>query len=227
MAELDDVSGVTPVVLIAGDGHHGWLNSAALAALGLGARDDVVRENEWFAAYELLSRAGRRRRHLARRPPRDARGGRRQGRGRPRRLRVHRRRRRLGRALDRRLRPAAGPGRDVRRPARGRDRGPAAHRRPASRRRRPDHDGPAEDHQRRLAQHPHGLVLRAVRRRRAARAPHRRRQPVRGRAAPRSWPAPTCPASRSPRTRSATPPWPPPWTPTPPPAPAARSSTPS
>ena len=56
VAELDDVSGVTPVVLIAGDGHHGWLNSAALAALGLGARDDVVRENEWFAAYELLSR---------------------------------------------------------------------------------------------------------------------------------------------------------------------------
>ena len=55
VAELDEVSGVTPVVLIAGDGHHGWLNSAALAALGLGARDDVVRENEWFAAYELLS----------------------------------------------------------------------------------------------------------------------------------------------------------------------------
>ncbi len=56
VAELDEVSGVTPVVLIAGDGHHGWLNSAALAALGLGARDEVVRENEWFAAYELLSR---------------------------------------------------------------------------------------------------------------------------------------------------------------------------
>ena len=55
VAELDQVSGVTPVVLIAGDGHHGWLNSAALAALGLGARDDVVRENEWFAAYELLA----------------------------------------------------------------------------------------------------------------------------------------------------------------------------
>ncbi len=56
VAELDAVSGVTPVVLIAGDGHHGWLNSAALAALGLGARDDVVRENEWFAAYDLLGR---------------------------------------------------------------------------------------------------------------------------------------------------------------------------
>jgi predicted amidohydrolase YtcJ len=56
VAELDEVSGVTPVVLIAGDGHHGWLNSAALAALGLGPRHDVVRENEWFAAYELLTR---------------------------------------------------------------------------------------------------------------------------------------------------------------------------
>lgn len=55
VTELDAVSGVTPVVLIAGDGHHGWLNSAALAALGLGARDGVVRENEWFAAYELLT----------------------------------------------------------------------------------------------------------------------------------------------------------------------------
>jgi hypothetical protein len=55
VAELDEVSGVTPVVMIAGDGHHGWLNSAALAALGLGERDDVVRENEWFAAYDLLT----------------------------------------------------------------------------------------------------------------------------------------------------------------------------
>ncbi|GAA5141041.1 amidohydrolase family protein [Nocardioides marinquilinus] len=55
VAELDAVSGVTPVVLVAGDGHHGWLNSAALAALGLGAREGVVRENEWFAAYDLLT----------------------------------------------------------------------------------------------------------------------------------------------------------------------------
>ncbi len=55
VTELDEVSGVTPVVLIAGDGHHGWLNSAALAALGLDPRDAVVRENEWFAAYELLT----------------------------------------------------------------------------------------------------------------------------------------------------------------------------
>ncbi len=55
VTELDEVTGVTPVILIAGDAHHAWLNSAALAALGLGARDDVVRENEWFAAYEILN----------------------------------------------------------------------------------------------------------------------------------------------------------------------------
>ncbi|WP_300406258.1 amidohydrolase family protein [Nocardioides sp.] len=55
VSELDEVTGVTPVILIAGDAHHAWLNSVALAALGLGARDDVVRENEWFAAYEILN----------------------------------------------------------------------------------------------------------------------------------------------------------------------------
>jgi predicted amidohydrolase YtcJ len=57
VADLDEVSGVTPVVLIAGDAHHAWLNSAALAALGLPPRegpDETVRENEWFAAYSLL-----------------------------------------------------------------------------------------------------------------------------------------------------------------------------
>ena len=58
VAALDAVSGVTPVVMIAGDGHHAWLNSAALAALGLPPRDDVVRENEWFGAYDLLTRLG-------------------------------------------------------------------------------------------------------------------------------------------------------------------------
>jgi predicted amidohydrolase YtcJ len=57
VADLDAVTGVTPVVLIAGDAHHAWLNSAALAALGLPPRegpDETVRENEWFAAYSLL-----------------------------------------------------------------------------------------------------------------------------------------------------------------------------
>ncbi len=55
VAELDEVSGITPVILISGDCHHAWLNSAALAALMLAPRQDVVRENEWFDAYARLS----------------------------------------------------------------------------------------------------------------------------------------------------------------------------
>ncbi len=54
VSELDAVTGITPVVLIAGDCHHAWLNSAALAALMLAPREDVVRENEWFEAYAVL-----------------------------------------------------------------------------------------------------------------------------------------------------------------------------
>ncbi|MEZ0581309.1 amidohydrolase [Nocardioides sp. MH1] len=54
VAELDDVAGVIPVILVAGDGHHAWLNSSAQAALELPLRDDVVREDEWFAAYDRL-----------------------------------------------------------------------------------------------------------------------------------------------------------------------------
>lgn len=56
VADLDEVSGVTPVVLVAGDAHHAWLNSAAQAALDLPPRDDVVREEEWFAAYDRLAK---------------------------------------------------------------------------------------------------------------------------------------------------------------------------
>ena len=52
--ELDAVSGVTPVILVAGDGHHAWLNSAAQAALGIPHREGVVAESEWYAAYRLL-----------------------------------------------------------------------------------------------------------------------------------------------------------------------------
>jgi len=54
VAELDAVSGGTPVVLINSDFHHGWLNTAALRALGLPVRDTVVRENEWYATYPRL-----------------------------------------------------------------------------------------------------------------------------------------------------------------------------
>ena len=50
-AELDAVSTEVPILLISGDGHHGWGNTLALSMLGLPVRDDVVRENEWFDAY--------------------------------------------------------------------------------------------------------------------------------------------------------------------------------
>ncbi|MFS3130484.1 amidohydrolase [Nocardioides sp. Bht2] len=52
VTELDAVTGATPVGLIAGDGHQAWLNSAALASIGLPYRDDVVREAEWFDSFE-------------------------------------------------------------------------------------------------------------------------------------------------------------------------------
>jgi predicted amidohydrolase YtcJ len=51
VAELDAVSAGVPVVLINGDFHHGWLNTAALDAFGLARRDTVVAEAEWFTAY--------------------------------------------------------------------------------------------------------------------------------------------------------------------------------
>lgn len=55
VAELDAVTGDTPVVLISGDAHHAWLNTPALLHLALPVRDTVVREAEWFAAYGRLS----------------------------------------------------------------------------------------------------------------------------------------------------------------------------
>jgi predicted amidohydrolase YtcJ len=51
VAELDAACGEVPVALINSDCHHGWLNTAALDALGLARRDAVVAEAEWFAAY--------------------------------------------------------------------------------------------------------------------------------------------------------------------------------
>jgi predicted amidohydrolase YtcJ len=55
VAELDAVSGQVPVALINSDCHHGWLNTAALNAVGLARRDTVVAEAEWFAAYPLVA----------------------------------------------------------------------------------------------------------------------------------------------------------------------------
>jgi hypothetical protein len=55
VAELDAVTGSRPVVLISGDGHHGWLNSAALAALGIPLRDGILEELDWFPAWSRLA----------------------------------------------------------------------------------------------------------------------------------------------------------------------------
>jgi hypothetical protein len=54
VAALDAVAPDIPVVLIAGDAHHGWLNSRALALLGLPPRAGVVAENEWYDAYTRI-----------------------------------------------------------------------------------------------------------------------------------------------------------------------------
>ncbi len=55
VAELDAVSGLHPVVLISGDAHHGWLNSAALALLGVPPRDTTLDENDWFPVWGRLN----------------------------------------------------------------------------------------------------------------------------------------------------------------------------
>lgn len=55
VAELDAVCAEVPVVLVNSDFHHGWLNTAALDALGLARRDGTVAEAEWFAAYPRLA----------------------------------------------------------------------------------------------------------------------------------------------------------------------------
>ncbi len=45
---LDEVSADRPIVLVSGDAHSGWLNSAALRRFGLPPRDGLLREAEWF-----------------------------------------------------------------------------------------------------------------------------------------------------------------------------------
>jgi predicted amidohydrolase YtcJ len=52
---LDAVTGDRPTVLVSGDGHHAWLNSAALAMFGLAPRGGVVDEDEWFAVIPRLT----------------------------------------------------------------------------------------------------------------------------------------------------------------------------
>ena len=51
---LDEATGAVPTVLIGGDAHHAWLNSAALRALGLPPRDGIVAEEEWFVLVPRL-----------------------------------------------------------------------------------------------------------------------------------------------------------------------------
>jgi hypothetical protein len=54
VAALDAIAPDVPVVLIAGDAHHGWLNSRALERLGLSSREGPVFENEWYDAYTRI-----------------------------------------------------------------------------------------------------------------------------------------------------------------------------
>ena len=55
VSQLDAIDTDQAIVLIAGDGHHGWLNSNALTALALSTREGVVSETEWFMAYGRLA----------------------------------------------------------------------------------------------------------------------------------------------------------------------------
>lgn len=55
VAQLDAATGPVPVVLVSGDAHHGWLNSAALQRVGLAPRDGVVLETQWYPIMDRLS----------------------------------------------------------------------------------------------------------------------------------------------------------------------------
>lgn len=52
---LDAIETDQPIVLISGDGHHGWLNTTALVHLAMPVRESVVSEAEWFRAYARLA----------------------------------------------------------------------------------------------------------------------------------------------------------------------------
>lgn len=53
-AELDAVSGAHPVVLMAGDAHSGWLNTAAQRLYGV-SFDGICTEGDWFALMPQVS----------------------------------------------------------------------------------------------------------------------------------------------------------------------------
>lgn len=54
-ADLDRISADVPIILISGDAHSGWLNSAALHRLGLPYQDGPLTENDWFPVLSRLS----------------------------------------------------------------------------------------------------------------------------------------------------------------------------
>lgn len=55
VAELDAVTGDVPVILTSGDAHNGWLNSAALAVLGVSGVTGPLDETDWFALQPRIS----------------------------------------------------------------------------------------------------------------------------------------------------------------------------
>lgn len=54
VAELDAVSGEHPVIVVSGDCHNGWLNSAALRLLDVPTRPGTLEEAEWFEVMGRL-----------------------------------------------------------------------------------------------------------------------------------------------------------------------------
>ena len=54
VASLDGVTGEGPVVLVSGDAHAGWCNSAALRQFGLAPRTDPLSEAAWFAVLPAV-----------------------------------------------------------------------------------------------------------------------------------------------------------------------------
>ncbi len=53
-AALDAVTGDRPVVLASGDGHNGWLNSAAQRYFGVEHREEAFDEDDWFHLWGRL-----------------------------------------------------------------------------------------------------------------------------------------------------------------------------
>lgn len=54
VAELDAVTGARPAILISGDMHNGWLNSAALALVGVSGIDGLIDEDRWFPLFAKI-----------------------------------------------------------------------------------------------------------------------------------------------------------------------------